>query len=101
MKRVVLLLTTSFVLASSAALAQDDGCSKQYGACMDRCSSRPEQVQGMCSQTCEATTNQCYVGMYGQRPAGGGAPAQLPASVSEPARDAQGSASTPAAASDK
>jgi hypothetical protein len=92
MKPILLILTTSFVLAASAALAQEDGCSKQYGACMDHCSSRPQSVQGTCAQTCEQNTDQCYVGMYGHPPAEG------QVSVSQPARDAQGKAE-PAAAS--
>jgi hypothetical protein len=86
MKTILLLLTSLLVLSASAALAQEDACSKRYGACMDHCSSRPQSVQGSCAQACEANTSQCYVGMYGQPPAAG------QATVAEPARDAQGSA---------
>jgi hypothetical protein len=86
MKPLLVFLTTSLVLAASAALAQQDGCSKQYGACMDHCSSRPQSVQGTCAQTCETNTNQCYVGVYGR------APANNAAAIAQPARDAQGKA---------
>lgn len=104
MKSVLVLLTTSFVLAASGALAQSkqqaDACSKRYGACMDHCSSRPQSVQATCSQSCEASTNQCYVGVYGplqQNNATAAAPqapqaAPAAAAVPEQARDAQGRA---------
>ena len=92
MKSTLAILTASFVLAASAALAQEDGCSKQYGACMDHCSKRPQSAQGACEQTCEQNTNQCYVGVYGQPPANGDGGQ---ATISEPARDAQGSAAQP------
>ena len=100
MKPLHMILTMSFVLATSAALAQgqSDACSKQYGACMDHCAGRPQTVQATCSQTCEANTNRCYVGMYGPAPSEG---AGSQAAVSQPARDAQGSAApaqAPAAA---
>jgi hypothetical protein len=90
MKTILLLLTSLLVLAAPVALAQQDACSKQYGACMDRCSSRPQSAQGSCAQSCEANSNQCYVGLHGQPPAAG------QATVAEPARDAQGSAQSPA-----
>jgi hypothetical protein len=32
---------------------------------MDRCSSRPQALLEKCSQSCEASTNQCYSGVYG------------------------------------
>ena len=32
---------------------------------MERCSSRPQPLQEKCSQSCEASTNQCYSGVYG------------------------------------
>ena len=32
---------------------------------MERCSSRPQALQEKCSQSCEASTNQCYSGIYG------------------------------------
>ena len=89
MKPILLILTTSFVFSASAALAQGDQCSKQYGACMDRCSSRPSAAQAECSQSCEANTDRCYVGLYGQ-------PGNNSPVVSEPARDAQDSADLPA-----
>jgi hypothetical protein len=72
MKSALGIVTVAFVLAASAALAQEDGCSKRYGVCMDSCSKRPEASQGTCQQTCEQTSNQCYTGMYGQPPANGG-----------------------------
>jgi hypothetical protein len=87
----LLLFTTSLLVAASGAFAQEDACSKQYGACMDRCASRPQSVQGSCSQTCEGGTDQCYVGLYGHRPPEGQASA--PAAAPE-ARNAQGSAAT-------
>ena len=88
----LLLLTSSLLVAASGAFAQQgDACSNQYGACMDRCSARPQSVQGPCAQTCEQTSDQCYVGVYGPRPPEGQALAPSPASE---ARDAQGSAAT-------
>jgi len=93
MKPIMLLLTSSLVVAASGAFAQGQGdaCSNQYGACMDHCSSRPPSLQSQCAQTCETSTNQCYVGMYGHPPEGGEAASQ--ASAPEPeARDAHGQA---------
>lgn len=95
MKSTLAILTASFVLAASAALAQEDGCSKRYGACMDTCSKRSQEAQGACEQTCEQNTNQCYVGVYGQAPANGGGEVNGQVTVPEPARDAQGSAAQP------
>ena len=68
MKPALLLLTSSFVIAASGAFAQGntDACHNQYGSCMERCSTRPQSLQEKCSQSCEATTNQCYSVMYGQ-----------------------------------
>ena len=92
MKSKLAILTALLVVAASAALAQEDGCSKRYGACMDTCAKRAEAGQATCQQSCEQTSNQCYTGMYGQPPAnGGGGQATVP----EPARDAQGSAAEP------
>ena len=67
MKPALLLLPFSLVVAASGALAQgnSDACHNQYGSCMDRCSSRPQALQEKCSQSCEASTNQCYSGVYG------------------------------------
>lgn len=90
MKSVMLLLTASLSLFASAALADDDACSKKYGACMDHCSSRPASVQGTCTQTCESNTNQCYVGVYGPAPAN-----NPPVALTAPAAEAQGSAAAP------
>ncbi len=69
MKIAFLLLTSSLVIAASGAFAQGntDACHNQYGSCMERCSTRPQAVQESCSNTCEASTNQCYRGMYGSR----------------------------------
>ena len=69
MKTALLLLTSSLVIAASGAFAQGntDACHNQYGSCMERCSTRPQSVQESCSNTCEANTNQCYSGMYGQQ----------------------------------
>ncbi|MEA2978379.1 MAG: hypothetical protein QOF91_1637 [Alphaproteobacteria bacterium] len=68
MKTALLLLTSSLVIAASGAFAQgnSDACHNQYGSCMERCSTRPQALQEKCSQSCEANTNQCYSGMYGQ-----------------------------------
>jgi hypothetical protein len=87
MKPITLLLTsTLFGAASTAfAFAQEDGCSKRYDACMDRCAKSPGTVD-QCGKTCEGQTDQCYVGMYGQPPVDN----QASASAAE-ARDAQGS----------
>jgi len=67
MKPALLLLPFSLVVAASGAFAQgnSDACHNQYGSCMDRCSSRPQALQEKCSQSCEASTNQCYSGVYG------------------------------------
>jgi hypothetical protein len=71
MKHALLLLTASFVIASSGAFAQGntDACHSGYGSCMERCSTRPASVQESCSNTCEATTNQCYSQLYGPKSA--------------------------------
>jgi hypothetical protein len=76
MKPLMLLLASSVLFAAPAAYAQGqgDGCSNQYSACMDHCSSRPPSAQEQCSQMCENNTNRCYVGLYGQSPQGGQAP---------------------------
>ena len=94
MKSKLAILAASLVVAASAALAQEDACSKRYGACMDTCAKRPQAAQGTCEQSCEQTSNQCYTGMYGQPPANGGGDGGQ-ANVPEPARDAQGSAAEP------
>jgi hypothetical protein len=67
MKPALLLLSFSLVTAASGAFAQgnSDACHNQYGSCMERCSSRPQALQEKCSQSCEASTNQCYAGVYG------------------------------------
>ena len=69
MKRAFLLLTSSLVIAASGAFAQGntDACHNQYGSCMERCSTRPQGLQESCSNSCEANTNQCYSGMYGNK----------------------------------
>ena len=69
MKYALLLLTTSFVIASSGAFAQGNtnACHNSYGSCMERCSSRPASVQESCSNSCEASTNQCYSQIYGPK----------------------------------
>ena len=69
MKTALLLLTSSLVIAASGAFAQgnSDACHNQYAACMERCSTRPQSLQESCSNTCEANTNQCYAGMYGNK----------------------------------
>jgi hypothetical protein len=68
MKLALLLLTSSLVIAASGASAQgnSDACHNQFAACVERCATRPQSRQEKCSQTCEANTNQCYSGMYGQ-----------------------------------
>jgi hypothetical protein len=69
MKYALLLLTSSLVIASSGAFAQGttDACHNSYGSCMERCSSRPASVQESCSNSCEASTNQCYSQIYGPK----------------------------------
>lgn len=69
MKKIFLLVTSSLVIASSAAFAQgnSDACHNQYGACVERCSTRPASLIEKCSQSCEISTNQCYSTMYGQQ----------------------------------
>jgi hypothetical protein len=69
MKPALLLLTSSLVIVASGAFAQgnSDACHNQYGTCMERCSSRPASMQESCSTSCEASTNQCYAGMYGSK----------------------------------
>ena len=68
MKKILLLVTSSLVIASSGASAQgnSDACHNQYGACVERCSTRPASLIEKCSQSCEMSTNQCYSTMYGQ-----------------------------------
>ena len=102
MKPIMLMLTTSLVIAASGAFAQGQGdaCSGKYAACMDHCSSRPQSLQASCSQSCENNTNQCYVELFGPAPRGGeasqaAAPAPAPAPDPAPdseARDAHGEA---------
>jgi hypothetical protein len=67
--KTAFLLLTSLVIAASGAHAQgnSDACHNQYGSCMERCSTRPQAVQTSCSSSCEANTNQCYSGMYGNK----------------------------------
>lgn len=69
MKTALLLLTSSLVIAASGALAQGntDACHNQYGACMERCTTRPAGLQESCSSSCETSTNQCYSSMYGNK----------------------------------
>jgi hypothetical protein len=69
MKTAFLLLTSSLVIAASGAFAQgkSDACHNQYAACVERCSTRPASLQESCSTSCEAATNQCYSGMYGNK----------------------------------
>ena len=65
---VVLLVLLLLPLAGARpALAQgnSDACHNQYGACMERCSTRPASLQESCSNSCESTTNVCYGEMYG------------------------------------
>ena len=90
MKHALLLLTASLVIASSGAFAQGktDACHSGYGSCMERCATRPASLQESCSNTCEATTNQCYSQMYGPKSAAQGMPAEAEqSSAQEP--DAQ------------
>jgi hypothetical protein len=77
MKHALLLLTASLVIASSGAFAQGktDACHSGAGSCVERCSTRPAAVQESCSNTCEATANQCYSQLYGPRSAAQSIPA--------------------------
>lgn len=86
----LLLLTTSLIVGSSGAFAQEDACSNQYGACMDRCSTRPQSVQGQCSNACESTTDQCYVGLYGHPPPEGAVSSVAPPPDARNAQDSAG-----------
>ena len=78
MERALLLLTSSFAIAASGALARGntDACHDQYGSSMERCITRPQGMQDACLNSCEASTNQCYAGMYGNKSS---APAVPPA----------------------
>jgi hypothetical protein len=86
MKPALLLLPFSLVVAASGAFAQGNGdaCHNQYGSCMERCSSRPQAFQEKCSQSCEASTNQCYSGVYGPSSSQTLQPAPDPSSGREP-----------------
>jgi hypothetical protein len=66
MKLALLWLTSAIVISASGAFAQGkgDACHKQYVACMERCTSRPAKGYDTCSQRCEGTSNQCYIGTY-------------------------------------
>jgi hypothetical protein len=85
MKYALLSLTTSLVIASSAAFVQGntDACHNSYGSCMERCSTRPAAVQEACSNSCEASTNQCYQQIYGPRPGAQSIPSAAEQSDSE------------------
>jgi hypothetical protein len=90
MKSILLLLTSSFVIAASGALAQgnSDACHNQYGSCQERCATRPQSMQESCSNSCEAATNQCYSQMYGPGAAQGAQVTTAPSQEPE-ARDAR------------
>ena len=101
MKTAFLLLTSSLVIAASGALAQaqgeGDACHKQYGSCMERCATRPQSLQESCSNTCEASTNHCYSGMYGSSSAAAATIQSAPDQASaQEARDARDAAKTDA-----
>jgi len=57
----------AMTLISAPAFAQSDACHDQYAQCVDRCGSRPQDLQGSCSNSCEAAANQCYSQVYGQQ----------------------------------
>src|ERR1043165_1564318 len=77
MKPILLLLSASLISASllpAASVAQgQDVCSKNYGGCMDRCASRPSEVQAGCMNSCQSQSDECYQGVWGQAPADKGA----------------------------
>ncbi|ERR1700759_4532546 len=72
MKTKILFVASALAFAAfggTGALAQgnSDACHNQYGACMERCSQRPQSLQESCSTSCESNTNSCYGKMYGER----------------------------------
>ena len=68
MKPIMLLLTSSLVIAAGhAASAQDDACQNQYGSCADHCVTRPQSTQESCMKSCEVQSDQCYVKVFGPR----------------------------------
>ena len=72
MKMLMLFLTLAVMINSgSFAQSNNDACHNQYGMCVERCAKQPESMQEKCSQSCEASTNQCYGEMYGGAPAQG------------------------------
>jgi hypothetical protein len=86
MKPVLLLLSAWLTMVAFGALAQDQGdaCHNGYGSCVERCASRPKSLQEACGQTCEATTNQCYQGLFSRAPESGPMSASDQASAPEP-----------------
>jgi hypothetical protein len=104
MKIAFLLLTSSLVIAAPGAFAQSggDACHNHYGSCVERCATRPPSLQESCSTTCEATTNQCYAGMYSGKAGAQSvqSPDQASAEQSE-ARDARDAAKIEAKARTK
>jgi hypothetical protein len=92
MKTKMLFLASAFAIlasGSSGAVAEgnSDACHNQYGACMERCATRPQSLQEGCSSSCESSTNACYTQMYSQQSGGqGGGTTQY---RSEEGRDAR------------
>jgi hypothetical protein len=104
MKTAFLILTSSLVIAGSGAFAQQggsDACHNQYGSCMERCATRPQGLQESCSNTCEATTNQCYAGMYSAKPGAASIQSAPDQGSADEARDARNAAKTEAKARTK
>src|SRR4051812_44022678 len=91
MKTKMLFLASALAIVAfggtgASAQGNSDACHNQYGACMERCSSRPQSLQEGCSSSCESSTNACYSQMYGQSGQGGGVQMQ-PAPEARDARD--------------
>jgi hypothetical protein len=67
MKPIMLLLTASLALAASGASAQQDACSDEYSACIERCTKLSQSLQDGCIATCQSGSDACYVKMWGPR----------------------------------
>lgn len=72
MKTTMLIVASALAFVAfggtgARAQGNSDACHNQYGACMERCSQRPQSLQESCSTSCEANTNVCYSQMYGPK----------------------------------
>jgi hypothetical protein len=93
MKTKMLFLASAFAILASGstgayAEGNSDACHNQYGACMERCATRPQSMQEGCSSSCESSTNACYTQMYSQQSGGqGGGTTQYRSEEGRDARD--------------